>query len=605
MAAEFHRKTAALFEEFKKRELHFLNTEVNLNSSVNWKNNINTPLQEYLQKINKREQETEKTYKDLMRQMEDLGKRTDQMTLKLEKLNALRNTALSSNISTWPSIGATYDRSFQSYYSNNPLHTTPKMLSADMPVSDFPPRIQPDVSFINSSFQHSPSKPNYHSITTQTEYIFCDNCLFPLILSSEKPAPNLNLPARISNKTVGVEHEQNISNKVASSQENVEFSRETIVTKSVVENNNLVPKSNRNFSDLRLGHDDSILAKEKVPSEIVEMSLTDQKLINEPVGKRMSKSSVDNTVTSDFPNEQIQRRLSEKYTDNAVANELVPKRMSQDYTDNVVTDEITDVPVQKRMSESYIDNAVTGDYITHTEEKQYIEIQDNDLLSNDGNFEPTISKSDDESMSHEFNFLDSDKSKIPKRQPFHQVSGDTNSQLTESVKHRENTQLEASYATTQSNPNTQLLKVQKTSGSGEKIGVNNKDLSYSVGPPSPSAHSENTSIISESDSFSEKETPLTATAAYQALLGNVNVSKPKQRTTPISDSDSEDEIENVLANAVRRTSHIAFDAAALNPKAEKRKESVAEIKTERNTKSADSVSANKPQNKLSKNTRKE
>ncbi|GBN28872.1 hypothetical protein AVEN_91893-2 [Araneus ventricosus] len=93
-------------------------------------------------------------------------------------------------------------------------------------------------------------------------------------------------------------------------------------------------------------------------------------------------------------------------------------------------------------------------------------------------------------------------------------------------------------------------------------------------------------------------------AAYQALLGNVSVAKPKQRSAPISDSDSEDEIENALANAVRRTSHIAFDAAILDPKVEKRKESIAEIKAERNTKSADSVSANKPQNKLSKNTRK-
>ncbi|GBN58566.1 hypothetical protein AVEN_77245-1 [Araneus ventricosus] len=607
MAANFT-KNSSFDEEFK--ELHFLNTEVNLNSNVNWKNNVNTPLQEYIQKINKREQETEKTYKDLMRHMEDLGKRTDQMTLKLEKLNALRNVALSSNISALSSTEATYDRPFQSYYSNSLLQTTPKMLSTDVPVSDFHPRIQPDVSFISHSFQHSSSKPNYHSVTTQTEYIFCDNCHFPLILSSEMPVPNLNLPARTCDKTVTKENEQNVSHNPARTWENVEFPRETIVTKSVVENNNLVPKSNNNFSDPQVNdHDDSMLMNERMSSGIAEISLKEQELMNEQVGKRMSKSYFDNAVTGDFTNEPVQKRMSESFTDNAVAdglanelvqkrmsksftdnavadgvaNELVQKRMPKSYTDNAFTDEPTNVSVQKRMSETYIDNAVTGDYITHTEEKQYIEIQDNDLVSNDGNFEQTISKSDDESMSREFNFLDSDKSKIPKRQPLHQMSGDSNSQLTEGVKHHENTQLEASYAT-QSNPNTHLLKVQQTSGSGEKIGVSTKDLSYSVGPPSPSAHSENTSIVSESDSFSEKETPLTATAAYQALLGNVSVAKPKQRSAPISDSDSEDEIENALANAVRRTSHIAFDAAILDPKAEKRKESIAEIKAERNTK---------------------
>ncbi|XP_055945474.1 uncharacterized protein LOC129976112 isoform X2 [Argiope bruennichi] len=627
MAAEFHRKTAALFEEFKKRELHFLNTEVNLNSTVSWKN-IDSPLQEYLQKINKREQETEKNYKDLMRQMEELGKRTDQMTMKLEKLNALRNVALSSNISTWPTTEDTYDRPFQSYYTNTLFQTTPRILSSGAAGSNFPSRIQPDISVSNHSFLHSSSKPNYNSVTTQTEYIFCDNCNFPLILNSDMPVSNLNFSSKTSNRTISKESEQNLSHNFAGTQENVDFPRETVVTKTIIENRKSIPKSNYNFSDAQVNdHEDSMFMNERTSSGMAEVSLKEQELINRHLEKRMSKNYIDNTVTSELTNEPVQKRMSEGYSDNVVTDELTnmsvqkrmsenyidnvdieepenvqfQKRMSESYIDNVDIEESANVPVQKRMSESYIDNAVTGDYVTHTEEKQYVEIQDSDLLSNDGNFEQTISKSDDESMQREFDFLESDKS--PKKQSLHQVSA--NNQMIEGITYNERyetNQPEANYHT-QSHTN-QSLKVQEISGNGKKIeGASSKDSIYSTGLPTPSAHFENASIVSESDSLSE-ETPLTATAAYQALLGNVSVNKPKQKSAPISDSETEDEIENALANAVRRTSHIAFDAAVLDSKAEKRKESIPENKTEKNTKPIDSISSTRPQNKLSKNTRK-
>lgn len=51
---------------------------------------MNLPLDDYLEKINRREKESEKSYRDLLKHLEKMDKRTDQMSLKLEKLNALR-----------------------------------------------------------------------------------------------------------------------------------------------------------------------------------------------------------------------------------------------------------------------------------------------------------------------------------------------------------------------------------------------------------------------------------------------------------------------------------------------------------------------------------
>lgn len=48
------------------------------------------PVQEYLEKLNKREKEAEEVYFGLMRQMENLDQRTESIADKLRKLETLR-----------------------------------------------------------------------------------------------------------------------------------------------------------------------------------------------------------------------------------------------------------------------------------------------------------------------------------------------------------------------------------------------------------------------------------------------------------------------------------------------------------------------------------
>ncbi|GFS96769.1 uncharacterized protein NPIL_412561 [Nephila pilipes] len=547
MAAEFHRKTAILFEEFKKRELHFLNTEMNANNSANWKSNVSMPLQEYLQKINKRERETEKTYRDLMRQMEELDRRTDQMSLKLEKLNALRNIAVNSNTANWPSIEDNFARPLQSYYSNALLQNVPRVLHPCTQISDFSSRNQTDMRHHNALVDYS--KCTFQSESTQTEHIFCENCHFPITLNSKIHIQNIDSSSPFSNETVVERCEKTPhqhSQKPPGELNNV--ANANIIPMGTIENHNREPKANLKASNVAMTSEGNSSLYERESFEPEKISFNDREAINESMN-------------------------------------------------------------EKTVTEIHIDNVETDDFIVDREEKHYVEIKDDDLLFDNENFEKTISRSDDESINHEFDFLESDKRMIPKSQPASSVPHAQNSHLTADEKHIKELDNDVLKGSSISHESTSQME--KSSEHGEKmkhLAVNNNstkvDSSISAGPSSPSLRSENISIASESDSFSEKETPLTATAAYQALLGNVNIAQTKQKRPPITESDTEDEIENALASAVRRASKITFDSGIPDQKIDKRVENIPEIKPESSARKMSSVPANKPQNKLSKNTRK-
>ncbi|GFR16611.1 uncharacterized protein TNCT_658411 [Trichonephila clavata] len=540
MAAEFHKKTATLFEEFKKRELHFLNVEMNANNSINWKN---TPLQEYLQKINKRERETEKTYRDLMKQMEELDRRTDQMSLKLEKLNALRNIAVNSNTTNWPSVEDNFERPLQSYYSNALLQNIPQVSHPSIQIGDFPSRNQTKMMHQNSLLDYS--KYTFQSESTQTEHIFCENCHFPLTMNSKVHVPSMNSTSGFSNNTAVA-----ISEKTQN-----QFSQEpagNIVNTNIIpmesdENFNLEPKTNLNQSNVTMTIEERSLYDEKESFEAEKVILEDHRVINE--------SS------------------------------------------------------EKQFAEIHVDNAATGDFIVDTEDRHYVEIRDDDLLFDNEDFKKTVSRSDDESMNHEFDFLESDKKTIPKSQSSASVPRGSNDHSTTDQKYIK--VYDSVVLEEDSIPHENASQMEKDSDHREKMkhlaisnSIGKADSSISAGPSSPSLHSENYSIASESDSFSEKETPLTATAAYQALLGNVSIAQTKQKRPVVTESDTEDEIENALANAVRKTSYAAFDSAVPDQKIDKNVENVSETKPENSARKMSSVPANKPQNKLSKNTRK-
>ncbi|GFY42353.1 uncharacterized protein TNIN_420211 [Trichonephila inaurata madagascariensis] len=536
MAAEFHKKTATLFEEFKKRELHFLNVEMNANNSINWKN---TPFQEYLQKINKRERETEKTYRDLMKQMEELDRRTDQMSLKLEKLNALRNIAVSSNTTNWPSIEDNFERPLQSYYSNALLQNIPRVSHPSIQVGDFLSGYQPKMIHQNSLLDNS--KYTFQSESTQTEYIFCENCHFPLTLNSKMHISNMNSTSDFTNETA-------VERSEKSQYQFPQERADSIVNTNIIpiesnENLNLEPKTNLNQSNVTMTTEKRSL-HERESFEAEKISLEDHRVINE--------SS------------------------------------------------------EKSFAEIHVDNAATGDFVVDTEERHYVEIRDDDLLFDNEDLKKTVSRSDDESINHEFDFLESDKKTIPKSQSSASVPNDRSTTDQKYIKVYDSGVLEEN-----SIPHENTSQMEKDSDHGEKMkhlaisnSIGKADSSISAGPSSPSLRSENFSMASESDSFSEKETPLTATAAYQALLGNVSIAQAKQKRPVVTESDSEDEIENALANAVRKTSYAAFDSAIPDQKIDKNVENVSETKPENSARKMSSVPANKPQNKLSKNTRK-
>ncbi|GIY27420.1 uncharacterized protein CDAR_52551 [Caerostris darwini] len=542
MAAEFHRKTAALFEEFKKRELHFLNTEMNINNSINLKKNINLPLQEYLQKVNKREQETEKTYRDVMKQMEELDKRTDQMSLKLEKLKALRNITINSSTSSWPSVSDNYDRILPSYYTSALLQNTPQVLTPTLSLNEFVPRIQNDISHVNFPSNYALSKPELHSKLIQTEHIFCENCHYPLTVNPQMYALNDNRTTVVTNETFIKETSQKLSHEI-DPHKTLVFKEDNIIPEAVKENYNLDPKpSTSEFNASAINEESHIAVNKRVSFKAEESNAREQISLNEPSNEKVTKTPTN--------------------------------------------------------------NALTGDFITHSEEKQYIEIQD-DLLSNDGNFERAISKSDDESMNHEFDFLESDKRKNSNSHKFDEVSISQNSSLAVDERNAYSELNEKSL----SHVKTAHVLQTKPTDNNDKMKENNnsnaiKSDSSSQGVPSLPLHSENISAASESDSSSEKDVPLTASAAYQALLGNVNVLKTKQKSAVIDSDSTEDEIEAALATAVRRSSNIVFDTEAPDQKIGKRKESTPETIPESNMKSRGSISMSKPQNKLSKNTRK-
>ncbi|GIX98074.1 uncharacterized protein CEXT_420641 [Caerostris extrusa] len=448
-----------------------------------------------------------------MKQMEELDKRTDQMSLKLEKLKALRNITINSSTSSWPSVSDNFDRLLPSYYTSALLQNTPQVLTPTLSFNEFVPRIQNDISHVNFPSNYALSKPELHSKLIQTEHIFCENCHYPLTVNPQMYALNDNRTTVVTNETFIKETSQKLSHEIEPHKALV-FKSDNIIPEAVKENYNLDPKpSTSEFNASAINEESHIAVNKRVSFKAEESNAREQISLNEPSSEKVTKTPTN--------------------------------------------------------------NALTGDFITHSEEKQYIEIQD-DLLSNDGNFERAISKSDDESMNHEFDFLESDKRKNSNSHKFDEVSISQNSSLAVDERNAYSELDEKSL----SHVKTANLLQTKPTDNNDKMKENN-----------------NSNTI-KSDSSSQ------ASAAYQALLGNVNVLKTKQKSAVIDSDSTEDEIEAALASAVRRSSNIVFDTEAPDQKIGKRKESTPETIPENNMKSRGSISISKPQNKLSKNTRK-
>ncbi|KFM67954.1 hypothetical protein X975_13521, partial [Stegodyphus mimosarum] len=225
-------------------------------------------------------------------------------------------------------------------------------------------------------------------------------------------------------------------------------------------------------------------------------------------------------------------------------------------------------------------------------------------------------RSDNESINHEFDFLENSTNSYAKvdsaqnlktvndsvveavqqeeqhHAPFHQHSS-----TAEGIAYSDQDITESKKTRNKKHPD--IKNVMKDRNNDMK-----SDSSLSAGElHSPSIQSENMSAGSESDSFYEKESPLTATAAYQSMLGNVAAVEKVTKTPAISDSESEDDVEHALATAVRKTSSVPPDVISVVQKEEKR-DSIPHIEHETSRRASKSATVSKPQSKLSKSTRK-
>ncbi|XP_015910705.2 uncharacterized protein [Parasteatoda tepidariorum] len=510
MASDFYKKTKDLFEEFQKRELQYLNAEIAAKSHFQY---LNEPAQKYLETLNKREKENEEDYFGLMRQMEQLDQHTESITANLRKLESLR-LSMSSKTPMWPYSSNTYDRSFNDYTLSNTLKT------------DY----TPNEIFLNTKQSVSSKQRVVEHAFTQTDLMFCENCQFPLTVSS-----NLRLDESLSpNESL---------NRVVQSFQSlpIEGVERDVVSDMTIPLNDFMHKNERNLNS------NKEINKEK-PSVVIH-SLP--KIPEEPPVQKEILHDKYQTISTDISLPvPLNARSLENKINTADAN--IPTVI--EHKENVVYEKInqqliTDIPVATDYKEN-VDQGInkhlkTGTPTT-TDSK---EIVPDVMLNETVNILSSDAKETDKNLHSSVvweDFALSEKNKDSDLVTSIVVSDLSALSVPLNVSQIES---EGEITTLKNNLiKSDVLKQDILSDKGSESPI-------IAGAPSPSPYSDTASAPSDSDSFDEKER-LKESAAYQALLGNVSATKKIQKTIAYSESESEDEVEKALANAARKSSSV-------------------------------------------------
>lgn len=460
MTQNFYLKTQSLHEEFQRREMHYLNLERKFNMML--KKDHNVPLQEYRQKINEKEKETEETYRNIIKQMDRLGQHTDALTLKLEKLGIFQ-TSIQSTAA-----------------SNQPFNVQYHIQNQD---------VSHNVN-MKSSIQQIQSNSTYasRSMSTQTEsVIYCNNCQ-SLILNQSQSS-----------------HTEDMANSCM--------------------NTSLLQSDKLQFAQASssLNKFGSSLNEHLNKSQIAQTSINDAPIMLEV---NQNKNSNENYKTEcveggKFSVGIIQSGilLDEKHT-LVGSNEIL------------ITENPQNIPGDKNINGSQT-LANENNQSKSIDSETYVDVC-------------CVSKSDAESMNEEFNFLESEpvNTSTPSK-----PQNDLKTFVTPSKD--VNINIKNAANSSGIHPNQNIVKHKKANdlqpSTEVEIGDDKSDSSSSVTGP----HSSNISVASDSDKIYEKELPLTASAAYKALLRNSVTSMESKKND--SEYESEDEVENTLANTVQRT----------------------------------------------------
>ncbi|XP_035219534.1 uncharacterized protein LOC118192650 isoform X2 [Stegodyphus dumicola] len=549
MASDFYQRTAALCEEFEKSQ-----------------HSENIILQDTLRKINRREKETEETYKNLMKQLGELDQRIELMSFKLDKLNVLKDSVTSTRLSSWPESEDTFERNLKFYQSSSAFLKSPVGFGLSLFNSDF------QTASTNSNYQiisKSPNlqtvsgNPNYQTVSTQTDlHILCGHCHFPVSIKQNF--------SRIQN--IDYESEIQNANERANFVPSVAAENYNIVSQELLQNSQMKAQENSAF--------------------------------NQPVS---------GFIVTDHRLFETSENSSILFNKNSFLSENIPNTLK--LNDSHFSDTAVTIIQPKNPVETYENKNISNTEITNSE-KRSLEAERSDAVVDYDTNQMAAMRSDDESINHEFDFLENSKNnytKLDSAQNLKAINDSMVKTVQQEEQHHAPYQQDSSTAEGIAYSDQDIAESKKT-GNKKHPDIKNfmkdknndikSDSSLSAGElHSPSVQSENMSAGSESDSFYEKESPLTATAAYQALLGNVAAVEKVIKTPVISDSESEDDVEHALATAVRKTSSVQPVVTSVVQREEKR-DNVPHVEHETSRRASKSATVSKPQSKLSKSTRK-
>lgn len=583
MTANFYQNTSLLYEEFQKRELEHIRLGRMTTKSIF--HNDKEPLKKYLAKISERERQMERNSRSLMNQMEDLDRRIEMMTLKVEKLAVLQNNLRFRNTSIFSSTDSLQNLP-ESYKFSQPIfYSTPK-------------------------FQTEKLASNFESASSQTENIItCNHCNNQISLNLESsnnsiPCPPINMATLklmqensmemfSSNRTpspldyvLSSERKQNLSVRQNDSNIVSGLNQSAIVDINQPTRNEGILKS-QEYSKCVSHLNNSVTVMDTNEAAIIgdrRISLTQ----GQNVGSNLTNAAV---ITSSSQPAAPKADIKQSYSLHNNTN-----------VDNSYGSEAKTQTVVSTQQISDANNSISPETTTSMKDhSSFRKLKSTGSIDNEFDFLETDNKDE----TYRVDNTDNNQNKLNN---FHQQNENTEVS-TNDVGHSDaQTSVMLKMASeTDSLDDSRLQNMEtglkqdshmKNTDKKNKIAFADNDLLDNKGNRSPSVHSENLSVTDVEDSLSEPNVPLTASAAYQALLGNVPIQKVSENRV-LSDSESEDDIENAIAYAVRKSSN----ESDLGEVSEKQKPELGKAE-EKQTKKPKLSTAQKPKTKLTKQTRK-
>lgn len=265
-------------------------------------------------------------------------------------------------------MGPTFDQTLNKpYYGNTFL--------PNAPTASFYPTINERPLQVNPVFGYPPSKTDSRSQSTQTEHIFCGHCRYPFTRGSNG----------------------NIANTAKES----EKLNETLYMDCMTDRPSTVNLNQDIYKDINHTVD---------PSEILNNRFISNEMLQNPTKTIMSGLS-DNVVAN--PN-----NVNQGVTQNQHLNNVEDTLMINDISisrNSGVSSESKEIITQKKEVLDGIDGNMTHNQFRAVDDIGTKYLEEATVTTEDKNsskskmFETVASKSDDESINHEFDFLESDR----------------------------------------------------------------------------------------------------------------------------------------------------------------------------------------------------